>query len=105
MKIYRPKGLIDGQAIGQESGSSWVAVPDKFAKTAFRVEYAGASIEVKDWKAEAVMFRRFRDKFWQLGNGRRQFYTLGYFAFTQVAPPKLFDVKAAPMEKERYYND
>lgn len=98
MKIYKPKALIDGSAIGQAPGTSWVAVPDKFARQQITVEYAGAKLLIKNWRKEAVMFRRFRDKFWTEYSKRPQYYTLGYFRFTAVSGPKaeLAQVSAEP---------
>ena len=81
VKIYKPKDLVDGARIGQDPGSQWVAVPDKFAGKPIAVLYGGAQMTIKDWKKEAVLYRRFRDKFWQEGSGRSQYYTLGYFKF------------------------
>lgn len=82
MKTYKPKALIDGSAIDQEAGTSWVAVPDKFAGRHVMVEYAGTNMVIKDWRGQAVMFKRFRDKFWRAGSNRPQYYTLGYFRYT-----------------------
>ena len=79
-KVYRPKFLIDGKQIDMP-GSDWIAVPDKFAGKKFQVIYKGITMTVKDWKAEAKMFKRFRDKFWKEGSNRPQHYTLGYFRF------------------------
>ncbi len=81
MKIYKPKKLIDGAEIDQQAGTSWVAVPDKLAGQHIKVLYAGAEMLIKDWRKEAQMFKRFRDKYYTAWNGRRQYYTLGYFKF------------------------
>lgn len=78
---YRPKALVDGSMIGQAAGSSWVAVPDKFAGKPVVVVYAGAQMTIRNWKTEAVLYRRFRDKFWTQSSNRSQYYTLGYFKF------------------------
>ena len=80
-QIYKPKALIDGSKIGQQAGTSWVAIPDKFAGRLLVVEYGHARMTIKDWKRDAAMFRRFRDKFWTAESGRPQHYTLGYFKF------------------------
>lgn len=79
--IYRPKALIDGAQIEQEPGTTWVAVPDKHIDKKIVVLYGGAQMTINSWKAEAQMFKRFRDKFWTVGSNRSQYYTLGYFKF------------------------
>ena len=84
-QTYRPKALIDGPAIDQEPGTSWVAVPDKFAGRIIRVDYHGTVMTIKDWRKEAQAFKRFRDKFWTVNSNRPQHYTLGYFKFTPDA--------------------
>lgn len=82
IRTYRPKALLDGARIGQEPGSSWVAVPDKFAGAPVAVIFNGAQMTIKSWKDEAVSYRRFRDKYWNESSNRSQYYTLGYFKFT-----------------------
>lgn len=77
MKLYEPKRLIDGGEIGQQAGTSWVAIPDKYDGEAIGVMYDGIRMTVNDWRKEAKLFRKFKDKF-----GREQTYTLGYFKFT-----------------------
>lgn len=79
LRTYKPKALIDGGAIGEEPGSTWVAVPDKYADVQVSVIYGGASMTIRSWRYEAKQFKRFRDKYWTADNGRQQYYTLGYF--------------------------
>ena len=81
MKTYRPKALVDGSRIGEQAGTSWVAVPDKLAGTQIEVIYANTRMVIKDWRKEAQQFKRFRDKFWTADSGRPQHYTLGYFKY------------------------
>ena len=78
VKIYRPKALIDGSLIDKEPFTKWVAVPDKYADRPICVIYGDMQMDIKDWRKEAQFFKRFRDKFWEVGSNRRQFYTLGY---------------------------
>lgn len=95
--LYKPKALIDGAAIDQEPGSTWVAIPDSYAGRQFAVSYGGAVMTIKDWKAGAQAFKRFRDKYWYAGSDRRQHYTLGYFRFSPddgATPP-------APLTQEK----
>lgn len=81
VKAYKPKALIDGAAIGQQAGTTWVAIPDTHTGKIIKVIYGGATMTIKDWKTEAQLFKRFRDQFWRAGSNRRQYYTLGYFKF------------------------
>lgn len=81
MNLYEPKSLIDGRLIGQMPGDLFVAVPDKLSDKPILVSYYGALLEIKDWKKEAIAFKRFKDKFYKEGSGRPEHYTLGYFAF------------------------
>jgi len=80
-KIYKPHALIKGEAIDMKPGTLWVAVPDKLARTRICVLYNGLQMDINDWKKEAKLFKRFRDKFWREGSRRPQYYTLGYFEF------------------------
>ncbi len=80
-KTYHPKSLIDGARINQAAGTSWVAVPDKMADSPIVVIYGGVEMHINNWRKEAVMFKRFRDKFWTEDSGRPQYYTLAYFRF------------------------
>jgi hypothetical protein len=74
-KIYKAKGLIEGERIKQSEEYKYVAVPDKGLKDAIiRVEYMGECMIIKDWRHQAIMFRRFSDLYRQ-----GEFYTLGYF--------------------------
>lgn len=79
--VYKPRALVDGAVIGQDPASRWIAIPDKFAGRKFTVEYFGMVMTIKDWKTDAQLFKRFRDKYWTATNGRQQHYTLGYFKF------------------------
>lgn len=81
IQVYKPKSLIDGAQIKLAKGVSYVAVPDKFAGRKIYVKYGGTTMVIRDWRGEAVMFRRFRDKFWNSESKRPQYYTLGYFIY------------------------
>jgi len=79
--IYRAKHLVRGSSIGEQPGSVWVAIPDKYAGQPITVLYGSEQMTIKDWRKEAKQFKRFRDKFWTEISGRSQYYTLGYFPF------------------------
>lgn len=79
IQVYRPKALIPGEQIGQDPQTLWVAVPDKLAGRQIEVEYGRMKMLIKDWRTEAQLFKRFRDKFWTAESKRPQYYTLGYF--------------------------
>jgi hypothetical protein len=81
MQKYQPKALIDGSKIDLDPNSKYVAVPDKFAGKQITVIFGDTAMIIKDWKGEALQFKRFRDKFWKAGSNRPQHYTLGYFKF------------------------
>lgn len=80
MKKYKVNKLIDGQQIDLTKGKTYVAVPDKLAGSKIEVSYLSTRMIINDWK-EALMFKRFRDKYYTSTNGRKQFYTLGYFEY------------------------
>ena len=77
VKIYRPKDLVDGSAIGQDG--KWVAIPDKYANRPICVVYGDMQMDIKNYKAQVQAYRTFRDQFWTPGSNRTQHYSLGYF--------------------------
>lgn len=85
LQVYKPKRLLDPKYSPflpkTEGNTKWVAVPDKFAGRKIYVKFNDQTMIIRDWRAEAKAFRRFRDKFWEVGSKRPQQYTLGYFPF------------------------
>ena len=81
VKMYRPRALILGKDIKMPGDSLYVAVPDKYAGKPVTVIFNGMQMDIRSWKNEAKLFRRFRDQYWTEDNNRHQYYTLGYFAW------------------------
>lgn len=88
-KPYVVRTLIRGPEIGRQDNSLWVAVPDSLSGGPVLVRYGLTAMLIKDWRKEAVEFRRFRDRFWKQGSKRKQIYTLGYFKYI---PEKVLDI-------------
>lgn len=78
-KVYKVRRLVDGSEVGQEPGSTWVAVPEMTGTVV--VKYGHQRMTIKDWRKNAEFFRLQRDKFYTPTNGRREHFLLGYFPF------------------------